>query len=183
MAAEGLERHRFSISDIDRMVESGVLDAEGRWELLDGEIVPVAAQHTPHARMVWRLSQRIDRSIDPKRHEVFLGATVELSPFSRVDPDIYVARAGVVDRIVPASQVVWAVEVSDATRRKDLKVKAPLYAAAGIAEYWVIDLETRLTHIHRGPSASGWAEVIQAPFDQSVAPAMFPELKITLAAL
>ncbi len=183
-AAEGLERHRFSVSDIDRMVEAGVLDAEGRYELIDGEIVPMAAQHTPHARMLSKLHLSLATQVDRKAFEVFLGATVELSGFTRVDPDIYVARAGVATRIVRASDVLWAIEISDATRRKDLKVKAPLYAAAAIQEYWVVDLEEGATHVHRGPSPSGWTTpILRVPFEGTIAPAQFPDLRLTLASL
>ncbi|MEQ1930480.1 MAG: Uma2 family endonuclease [Parvularculaceae bacterium] len=184
MTADGLERHRFSVGDVDRMIEAGVINAEGRWELINGDIVPMAAQYLPHARMVARLFRQIDSAIDPKAHEVFLGATVELSPFSRVDPDIYVASASIDSRIVQAIDVLWAIEVSDATRRKDLTVKAALYATAGIPEYWVVDIEARVTHIHRGPSAGGWtAPIIEAPFDAAIAPAAFPDLNLTLALL
>lgn len=182
MLADGLERHRFTTGDIDRMVAAGILESEGRWELIDGEIVPMAAQHTPHARMISKLHLMLAMGLDQKVFEVLLGATVELSPTTRVDPDIYVAKAGVTSKIVAAADVLWAIEVSDGTRRKDLKIKAPLYAAAGIPEYWVIDLDERLTHIHRGPSAQGWREAVQViPFSAEVAPSMFPGLAITLA--
>ncbi|MDZ7627367.1 MAG: Uma2 family endonuclease [Parvularculaceae bacterium] len=181
MRTDGLERHRFSTVDIDRMVAAGILEAEGRWELIDGEIVPMAAQHTPHARVVSHLFRTVFAAIETARYEVFLGAMVELSPSTRLDPDLYVAKAGLTSKIVPASAVLWAVEVSDSTRRKDLKIKAPLYADAGIPEYWVIDVEERVTHIHRGLSADGWREPIRvAPFTEAIAPAAFPAISVRL---
>ncbi len=182
MLTDGLERHRFTTADIDRMIAAGILEAEGRWELIDGEIVPMAAQHLPHGRIAMKLSAQIYNAIDFNKFEVVSGVTVELSAASRVDPDIVVMRAGVRSKIVPAEAVLWVIEVSDATRRKDLKVKAPLYAAAGIPEYWVIDIEERVTHIHRGPSAQGWREPVRVvAFSDAVAPEMFPSLAITLA--
>ncbi|MEQ1929319.1 MAG: Uma2 family endonuclease [Parvularculaceae bacterium] len=78
MTAEGLERHRFSVSDLDRMTDAGVLDPEGRWELIDGEVVPMAAQHTSHGRMAFRLAKCIDLRVDQNMFEVYAGVTVEL---------------------------------------------------------------------------------------------------------
>jgi Uma2 family endonuclease len=181
MRTDGLERHRFSTADVDRMIAAGILEAQGRWELIDGEIVPMAAQHLPHARIVSRLFREIHAGIDAAKFEVFLGATVELSPSTRVDPDVYVAKAGLTSKIVPVASVLWAIEVSDATRRKELKIKAPLYADAGVPEYWVVDLDERVTHIHRGPTSQGWREPVRvAPFSESISPKMFPALAITL---
>ena len=134
MTAEGLERHRFSVSDLDRMTDAGVLDPEGRWELIDGEVVPMAAQHTSHGRMAFRLAKCIDLRVDQKMFEVYAGVTVELDQFTRVDPDISIAKAGLTTKTVRASDVFWAIEVSEATRRKDLNIKAPLYAEHGVRE-------------------------------------------------
>ncbi len=182
MLTDGLERHRFTTADIDRMIAAGILEAEGRWELIDGEIVPMAAQHLPHGRIAMKLAAQIYNSLDLTKFEAVAGVTVELNAGSRVDPDISVMRAGVRSKIVPAEAVLWVIEVSDATRRKDLMVKAPLYAAAGIPEYWVIDLEDRVTHVHRGPSAQGWRDPVRVvAFSEAVAPALFPALTITLA--
>jgi Uma2 family endonuclease len=94
-----------------------------------------------------------------------------------------VVRAGVSTKIAYAADVLWAIEVSDATRRKDLKIKAPLYAAAAIPDYWVIDLERSVTHIHRNPSASGWGEIVEASFEQEIAPGSFPDLNIVIGSL
>lgn len=181
MLTDGLERHRFTTADIDRMIAAGILDAEGRWELIDGEIVPMAAQYVPHGDMTIRLAVHFYQGVDRSKFKVLTGVTVELNAGTRVDPDICVFEAGVAAKIVPARATRLVIEVSDATRRKDLKIKAPLYAAAGIPEYWVIDLDERVTHIHRGPSAQGWLEAVRViPFAESVAPEMFPALSIKL---
>lgn len=181
MLTDGLERHRFTTADIDRMIAAGILDAEGRWELIDGEIVPMAAQHLPHGRIAMKVSAQIYNAIDRTKFEVVSGVTVDLNAGTRVDPGIFVMRAGLRTKIVPPEAILWAIEVSDTTRRKDLKIKAPLYAVAGIPEYWVIDLDERVTHIHRGPSAQGWREPVRVlPFSEAVAPEMFPALAMKL---
>jgi Uma2 family endonuclease len=44
--------------------------------------------------------------------------------------------------------------------RKDLGVKARIYAAAGVPEYWVVDVGHGIVHLHREPSVDGYGEVV-----------------------
>src|SRR5205085_1939182 len=48
-----------------------------------------------------------------------------------------------------ADELLLAVEVADTSRRMDLSRKAELYARAGVPEYWVLDVDRRMLHIHR----------------------------------
>ena len=52
------------------------------------------------------------------------------------------------------------VEVARSSRGIDLGVKARVYAATGVPEYWVLDLANRCLYVHRGPSARGYDEVV-----------------------
>lgn len=53
------------------------------------------------------------------------------------------------------------IEVSVSSLQRDLVRKPSLYAAAGVAEYWVIDLDGRRAVIHRDPRSDGYAEVAE----------------------
>ena len=46
--AEGLSRRRWTVADIIRMQDSGIIDRRERFELIDGEIVPMASKGVPH---------------------------------------------------------------------------------------------------------------------------------------
>ena len=109
MAADGLLLHRFSATDVDRMIDAGVLDPADRFELLDGEIVPMSPQHLAHARMTNKLDRWLAARL-PAQFEVLSGATVELGEMTRVDPNVFVARAGISTRIGYAADVVWVIE-------------------------------------------------------------------------
>ncbi|MBY0519704.1 MAG: Uma2 family endonuclease [Sphingomonas sp.] len=56
---------------------------------------------------------------------------------------------------VPVETVALVVEVADTTLASDLGRKADLYAAAGIPEYWVIDLTEARAFLHASPAADG----------------------------
>jgi len=59
-------------------------------------------------------------------------------------------------------------------------VKLPLYARAGIAEVWIVDLEARAVEVHREPSADGYRHFEHVREGQIV-PAAFPDLELELA--
>ena len=76
---------------------------------------------------------------------------------------------------------VLVLEVSDSTVTFDTGEKSSLYAAAGIADYWVIDVVNRRVVVHRGPTADakqkydhGYAAVNVLLPGQSLAPLAAP---------
>jgi Uma2 family endonuclease len=68
----------------------------------------------------------------------------------------------------PAADILLVVEVSDSTLDYDLNTKAPLYAAAGIPECWVVDVNARTLHRHTQPGATGYQSVAALPATASV---------------
>jgi Uma2 family endonuclease len=50
------------------------------------------------------------------------------------------------------------VEVAESSVDYDREVKAAHYAAAGIPEYWLVDLSTDVIDVFRQPEADGYAE-------------------------
>jgi Uma2 family endonuclease len=73
------------------------------------------------------------------------------------EPDIALARRAD-GKAIAGSDVVLAVEISDTTLDDDLGRKMRLYAAHGIAEYWVADVERQVIHQLWSPGAEGYAE-------------------------
>jgi Uma2 family endonuclease len=75
------------------------------------------------------------------------------------------------------TSAVFVLEVSDSTLSFDTGEKASLYAAAGITDYWVIDVVNRRVVVHRNPTADakqkyghGYASVNVLLPGQSLAP-------------
>jgi Uma2 family endonuclease len=75
------------------------------------------------------------------------------------------------------------VEVADSSLSYDLTIKAPLYARFGVREYWVVEAWSLITHVHREPTAKGYASIIRVAADVEQAPQLVPELKVTMAKL
>jgi Uma2 family endonuclease len=67
------------------------------------------------------------------------------------------------------------VEISDSTLSYDLNVKGPLYARAGIVEYWILDTTGRRLIVHRNPVSGRYASVISYSEEELVAPLAAPD--------
>jgi Uma2 family endonuclease len=84
------------------------------------------------------------------------------------------------------ADVLLLVEVSDTTSRIDREIKVPLYAAAGVAEVWVIDLDQNLVHLLRQPvpgPQGRYTEVQVTARPGVVSPQALPQAGVDLAPL
>ena len=82
------------------------------------------------------------------------------------------------------------VEVSDSSLARDRAIKGSLYAAGGVADYWIVNLVQRQLEVYRDPIADPAAffgahyatRVILIPGDH-VVPLAAPSVKILVADL
>ena len=72
------------------------------------------------------------------------------------------------------------VEVADSSLPYDRRTKLPLYARAGVAEAWLIDLDASQLEIHRRPGDGRYDTVHTPRADEPFAPLAFPDLTLTL---
>lgn len=150
---------RFTVDEYHRMAEAGVFHPFERVELIEGEIVQMAAIRSRHAECVDRLNRLLVRGIGDDA-TVRVQNPIRLNDRSEPEPDIAVVRRrpeGYADRHPRREEVRLVVEVSDATLALDREVKLPLYAAAGIPECWIVDLVADRIDVHRSPERGAYA--------------------------
>lgn len=129
------------------MGEAGLF-ANERVELLDGTIVTMSAQSSPHAGTVDRLLRQLLAACPGA--SVRCQLPVVLDDWSEPEPDVAVCVRDPHDytRQHPdASQVRLVCEIAASSLDFDRRVKAGAYAAAGIAACWVVDVEGRIVHV------------------------------------
>lgn len=178
-------RHRLTVEEYHRMGEAGILAPDARVELIEGEIVDMAPIGSRHAGIVEQLSHLFEQAL---RGRAMIRAQnpVSLGARSEPQPDVALVRPRS-DFYKPAhprpSDILLLVEVADASLDHDRDVKMPLYAAHGIPEAWLIDLETSSLTRYRepGPAGYGHAESLEAA--RSVAVSAFDDVSIDLSAL
>lgn len=154
-------KHRITVEAYHRMGEAGVLAADARTELIDGEIIDMAPIGSRHASVVNRLASVLFRAVGD-RAIVQVQGPVRLGDLSEPEPDLALLkpRADYYRDALPGSaDVLLIIEVADTTQRLDRRVKVPLYARHGVSEVWVIDLENSLVHFHRRPIEGSYADI------------------------
>ncbi len=177
-AAEGLSRRAFTIADVERMREVGLIGPDERFELIGGEIVPmVSPKGIRHERMKTWLVRELARKL-PEAFEFTPETTVRLSPDTFVEPDFVVYRkADGLDGIT-GERILLAIEVSDATVPYDTGPKADLFSRFRVPELWVMDVRRPRVVVHRDPGPSAYATVYDWPVDRPIEPRAIPSLSI-----
>ena len=137
-------------SDYDRMVELGLFEDE-RVELLHGMLVAMSPQDALHADVIGRLNRCLVPAL-LGRALVRVQAPLAVSDESEPEPDVAVVPEGDYSAGHPQTALL-VVEVAGSSLKKDRGVKARLYAAAGIPEYWLVDLERRVVEVRTRPTA------------------------------
>ena len=145
---------RFTVDEYYRLGEAGILGPEDRVELIDGEIVKKSPIGPLHAAVVERLRDLLSERL---RGQATIRSQnpIRLSNASEPEPDMAVVqlRADAYASAHPTpADVLLLIEASDSTLAYDRDVKLPRYAAAGIPELWIVDLEHQQVEQHYGPA-------------------------------
>ncbi len=181
---------RWTRAEYERLVELGVFQPGERLELIDGLLVVREPQGSRHAAAIRRAVAVLlgalgdDWQIDSQ-------LPIALDEDSEPEPDVSVVpRDPGAYRDAHPSRAALIVEIAEASYRIDHEYKAGLYARAGIAEYWIVDLRHDTLEVHRQPEPSsadlfGWRyrtiDVLRPP--ATVAPLIAPHRQIAVADL
>ena len=154
--------HRFSVHDYQRMAEAGLFGIDARVELIRGTVRDLPAIGTPHLWTVNRLTMLFATRL-AGRAIVSVQNSIRILDHSEPEPDVVLLSPTADQTAHPGpADVLLVVEVSDSTISYDRDVKGPLYAEAGIGEYWLVNLPDRAVEVHREPGADGYRQVARA---------------------
>jgi Uma2 family endonuclease len=176
-------RHRFTVDDFHAMVEAGALKEDDRVELIEGEVVemtPIGLRHAAAVNMLtrWLVTGCGLRAI------VQVQGPLHLGPDSEPQPDLLLLKPRddfYRTRPATADDVLLLIEVADSSLLYDRTIKLPLYARAGLAEVWVIDLVRDEVEMHRDPSPSGFRSSERRGRGAHLIPAAFADLSLPIS--
>jgi Uma2 family endonuclease len=143
----------YTVERYFRLVTDGVLEPDDRVELLEGVVVAMAPQNTPHAagvgRATWALTVAVGNLAVVRSQAPFIAGR-----YSVPEPDVAVLPGshGDYDRAHPR-EALLVVEVADSSLKQDRLTKAPIYAAARVPEYWIVDVRKQQIEVYREPDA------------------------------
>jgi Uma2 family endonuclease len=178
-----LERWKFTVDDFQRMAEVGLLKEDDRVELIDGELIrmnPIGFGHGGHVK---RLNRILSRGLD-ERALLSIQDPLQIRPRGQPQPDIMVLRPREDDYSTShptASDVLLLIEVADSSLDYDLETKAAIYAQAGIADYWVVNLVGSQIIVLRQPVDGSYRSVQTLVHGDILRPLAFPDLAIPVA--
>lgn len=186
-----LDIRRFSLDEYHQLVEIGFLYEDEPVELIEGVLHSKDRQSPPHAQSRRRLASSIfDQLIE--RTTVRIGDPITIpSSDSEPEPDLMliVPREGsYVDRHPLPEEVLLVVEVADTSLENDREIKLPVYAAAGIEDYWIVNLVDNQVEVYRQPAVltDGTATYRQRTVHvagDTIAPLHFPDCAIDVRPL
>jgi Uma2 family endonuclease len=154
-AAEGLPRRRFTVADLEAMVQAGILDASERVELIGGELVPMSPKGDSHEDVKVPL---VDHWIRRRTDDTAVAQETAFRPSESdyFEPDIIIFPRAIPRRRLKPQDILLIVEIADSSLRYDMNQKSMFYARLGIREFWVINAVKRTTHVFLEPSADGY---------------------------
>ena len=187
--SNGGGRRRWTREEYYRMDDMGLF-GDVRVELLDGDIWNVPPPTPPRMTVMQGASDWL-RAACGDAFSIRQRGPLVLGDNSEPEPDVVVVPGSwrdYADHHPTAAEVRLLVEVSDKAIAKNRGTKARLYAAAGIADYWIINLFYRQLEIHRDPAVLTFDGAVYRTrkillAGETVTPLFAPEALITVAEL
>jgi Uma2 family endonuclease len=180
---EAPSRHRFTVDDVFRMQDAGVLGPEHRCELIHGELIDMPSEGDLHSFWKGKLTHSVARLLDPDLYGIGPDTTFYLDTSEAPEPDLFIVNAGVRPSEARGDTVLLVIEIADTSLAFDLSSKADLYAAYGVREYWVLDVQARRTLVHLLKPGGGYGAPLEAPFDADISATLIPQLSLRFADL
>ncbi|MBI2761711.1 MAG: Uma2 family endonuclease [Chloroflexi bacterium] len=179
--AAAVTRRPFTIEEYTRMSEAGILHPDERTELINGEIYSMAPIGSWHAATVHLFNRWFSVRVG-ERATISIQSPIRLPPRSEPEPDVALLRfrADFYRTQLPGPEdVLLIIEVADSSLGYDQHLKLPRYAAAGIPEVWIADVQTKRLLVHRGPDGDHYLNVLVIEPGGAIAPLAFTDLVIT----
>ncbi len=190
MDTSPVRTRRWSRVEYESLIDQGVFQPGERIELIGGELVVREPQRTPHATAIELALDALKEVFGPG-WRVRIQLPVALDDESEPEPDVAVVPGSPRDYLPshPARPVL-IVEIAHSSLAFDREQKGSLYARAGIADYWIVNLVDRILEVYRdpalaphGPYGWGYGSVVALRAGDLVSPLAAPHARIRIADL
>ena len=167
-----------------RMIEAGVFDSSDKVELIGGFITPMAPVGPEHNGSLFELTKRFAPVAE--RFVVAVRATIAVSEGQVLEPDFALLRLRA-DKYMKAlprtADVLLIIESAASSIKSDRHVKLPIYAAAEVPEYWIVDLNAKSLEIYRDPVGDSYQSSRILSGDDMASPLACPEISLRVGSL
>ena len=150
----------------------GIFDSAAKVELLDGEIIMMSPIGPEHVALISILNEFFAKHL-PETLQCRIQAPILLSNHSEPEPDLAVVQRrpdSYRTEHPDSTNIVLIVEVAQSSRGRDLGWKRHIYAASGIMDYWVVDIDEQVVVVHRQPTGTDYLKVESLGLSSTIAP-------------
>ncbi|WP_394794292.1 Uma2 family endonuclease [Armatimonas sp.] len=175
---------RWSIEAYERIVAFGGFSPETQVELIEGELLETKLERPElliHRKVMSRMIPIVQQWLSG--HCIFCQGLFHMGD-SVPHPDLAVVLGEMKPFLTSRPTIaVLIIEISDTTLRYDQTTKAIIYAAAGIGDYWIVNINERTVEIRRQPGPSGYRSLQTYTETDTIAPLFNPTASIAVAEL
>ena len=174
-------KHLWTVDEVLRMEEKGILPPDKRLELIRGELIEMSPIGSQHVVVVDRLLYHLNQILKG-RVIIRCQGPLEADKFSAPQPDFAILRFRedfYEEKYPGPGDILLVIEVADTSLSFDRKIKAPLYAEMGIPEYWIVDLKKKCVEQYQQPEAGRYGlKQIRRRGEALVLPGMGVEVEV-----
>ena len=154
-AVDQITLRPFSLEEYHWLIEHGFFHEDERVELIQGVLYQMSPKGLRHAACLTKLLRLLPAMIGDRAWIRAQDPITLLESNSEPEPDLVLAaprESGYLDHHPYPADVLLVVEIAHSSVEYDRRVKVPLFAAAGIVEYWLVNLREDRIEVYREPS-------------------------------
>jgi Uma2 family endonuclease len=177
-------KRRFTADEYQRMGQVGILPKHGV-ELMDGEVLTMTPFGPRHVACVSRTTHALVKAVGDDAIVQPQGS-VRLDLYFEPEPDLVLLRPRAdfyATRHRGPDDVLLVIEIADSSLEYDRDVKACVYAAAGILEYWLADLNANVVWRYLSLERGAYRKVEPYRRGQTIAPHLLPSCVVAVDVL
>ena len=152
LPADSVSRHRFSVAQYREMIQHGIFAEDEPIEFIRGEVVRKMPIGNARAAVVKNLNRLLSARL-PADLLVSIQDPIATED-SEPEPDVAILKFSddfYASRRPVAMDVRLLIEVADSSLAFDREIKGSVYAAAGVIEYWIVNLNNATIEVYLDP--------------------------------
>jgi Uma2 family endonuclease len=178
----------FTLEEYHQLTEIGFLKEDDHIQLINGELIEMVSKGRSHETCLRNLLRELPKVIKD-RATLQSQAPISIPPKSEPEPDFAIIKNrddNYLSSHPEGSDILLIIEVADSSIDYDQKVKIPLYAKAGIVDYWIFNLLDNCLECYSEPyqnkqSEFGYSSKRIVLPNQVISLPCFPDLQLDLS--
>lgn len=170
--------HKFTVQQYHLMHEAGVFAEGDRLELINGEIRVMSPIDRKHAVCVEKTARAFQIKLGNQAF-IWTQNPILLSNYFQPQPDLAILKWRddfYAEALPTPDDILLIIEVADSTIAYDRDIKSSLYAANGIPEMWLFDVNKKVVEGYSQPSASGYKRMQRYERNDTLAMIALPDI-------